>query len=137
MSLNQSMLGHTWPATTYTVGGEKVAEFLEAIGAGRPTDPATAAVPPTFAVAVVAGAQESVFFDADLGLDFSRVVHRDQRFDHHRPMRVGDRLRCEPTVTGIQQLAGNDVLTVTTEVRDAAGHPVCTAVTGLVARAAS
>jgi hypothetical protein len=137
VSLNQSLLGRTWPATSYVVGGEKVAEFLDAVGAGRPADPAAAAVPPTFAVVVIARAQEAVFFDPDLGLDFSRVVHRDQRFDHHRLMQVGDELRCTATVTGIQQLAGNDVLTVTTVVHDSAGDPVCTAVTGLVARAAA
>ena len=31
-------------------------------------------------------------FDPELGLDYTRVVHGDQRFVYQRPVRAGDRL---------------------------------------------
>ena len=75
--------------------------------------------PPTFAIAVIAAAQDAVLFDPALGLDFSRVVHGDQRFVHHRPIYAGDELSRTVVVDAVRVLAGNDVLTLRTEVVDA------------------
>jgi hypothetical protein len=150
--LNPAVVGRPWAPVDYEVGVEKVREFRTAIGAptvgadpagadpgGADADPdgsgAGVPVPPTFAIVVVAGAQQQAWSDPELGLDFSRVVHRDQRFVHHRPIAVGDRLSCTAVVDGIQQLAGNDVVTLTVRVVDETGSDVCTATSSLVARA--
>ena len=49
--------------------------------------------PPTFAV-IVGPAQRGPYWSSDpeAGIDFSRVVHGEQRFMHHRPIVAGDRL---------------------------------------------
>ncbi|GGM03667.1 MaoC family dehydratase N-terminal domain-containing protein [Nakamurella endophytica] len=147
MPLEASFVGRPFPlGEPYEVGVEKVREFCAAIGETNPlcVDRAAARAagypdliaPPTFAIAVVAGAQDRLLFHPELGLDFSRVVHRDQRFTHHRPIHAGDVLSAVACVDSLRVLAGNDVVSVRTEITDAAGDPVCTTVGTLVARAA-
>jgi acyl dehydratase len=146
--MDQAFVGRTFPsAEPYLVGVEKVREFAAAIGERSPLchDRAAAraagypdvVAPPTFAMAAVARAQEAVLFDPELGLDFSRVVHGDQAFTHHRPICAGDELHATVHIDAIRQMAGNDIITLRTELADAAGAPVSTAVSTLVSRGAA
>ena len=139
MPLDPAFVGREFPlARPYMVGVEKLREFVAATGAdaGYLGSGPDLVAPPTFAIVVISDAQDALLLDPALGLDFSRVVHREQRFVHHRPIRAGDVLRSTVHVDGVRALAGNDVLTVRTEVTDAEGAAVCTAVGTLVARAA-
>ncbi|GAA2004876.1 MaoC family dehydratase N-terminal domain-containing protein [Nakamurella flavida] len=146
MPLNTAYLGRAFPpGETYQVGREAIRRFADAIGdphplfrdphAAREAGHADVVAPPTFAIAVLARAQDAVLSDPELGLDFSRVVHRDQRFVHHRPIVAGDELSCTVHVEAMAVLAGNDVLTLRVEISDPQGG-VCTATTTLVARGA-
>jgi hypothetical protein len=91
--------------------------------------------PPTFAFAVINSAQEQVLFDPALGLDFSRVVHADQRFSYARPIVAGDELSCTIVIESIRNVAGNDMITLRSDVLDATGAPVVTGHGMLVSRA--
>ena len=145
--MDASYVGRSFPhPEPYLVGVEKIREFAGAVGddnplhhdrvAAREAGHPDLVAPPTFAMAVIAGAQEAVLFDPALGLDFSRVVHRDQRFEHHRAIHAGDTLHVTVTVASVRVLAGNDVLGLRTEIVDDAGAPVCTCSSTLVSRAA-
>ncbi|GAA0442295.1 MaoC family dehydratase N-terminal domain-containing protein [Streptomyces olivaceiscleroticus] len=147
MALDQSFVGRTYPPTApYEVGREKIREFAEAIGDANPVYTDTEAAkalghpdviaPPTFVFAITFQAAGQVVEDPQLGLDYSRVVHGDQKFSYTRPVRAGDRLTVTSTIETIKSLAGNDILDVRGEVYDEAGEHVVTAVTKLVARAA-
>ncbi|CAM5500756.1 hypothetical protein B7P34_35105 [Streptosporangium nondiastaticum] len=147
MALDQSFVGRTYPATEpYEVGREKIREFAEAIGDTNPayTDPEAAKAlghpdviaPPTFVFSVTYRAAGAVVNDPQLGLDYSRVVHGDQKFAYARPVRAGDRLTVVSTIESIKSLAGNDVLSIRGDVQDEHGEHVVTAHTTLVARAA-
>lgn len=147
MALDQSFVGRTYPPTSpYEVGREKIREFAEAVGDANPayTDPEAAKAlghpdviaPPTFAFSITFRAAGEVVRDPQLGLDYSRVVHGDQKFSYTRPVRAGDRLQVTSTIESIKSLAGNDVVTVRGEVHDESGEHVVTAWTKLVARAA-
>ncbi|MEH6374166.1 MaoC family dehydratase N-terminal domain-containing protein [Streptomyces sp. KLMMK] len=147
MALDQSFVGRTYPATEpYEVGREKIREFAEAIGDTNPvyTDPEAAKAlghpdviaPPTFVFSITYRAAGAVVNDPQLGLDYSRVVHGDQKFAYARPVRAGDRLSVVSTIESIKSLAGNDVLSVRGDVQDEHGEHVVTAHTTLVARAA-
>ncbi len=72
--------------------------------------------------------------DPGLGLDFSRVVHGEQRFTYTRPVRAGDRLVCTLTIEEITSRAGNDFLTTRTEIVTEDGEPVVTTRDKLVVR---
>lgn len=146
MGMDPAFVGRAFPPRqAYLVGVEKIREFAAAIGddsgACRDRSAAIAAgyqdvvAPPTFAIVVSARAQEAVIFDPELGLDFSRVVHGDQRFVHHRPIIAGDQLTCVVHIDSIRVLAGNDVIGLRTEISGAACEPVCTAHSTLVSRA--
>ncbi|MEU1594831.1 MaoC family dehydratase N-terminal domain-containing protein [Streptomyces sp. NPDC005708] len=146
MALDQSFVGRSYPPTDpYEVGREKIREFAQAIGDANPayTDREAAKAlghpdviaPPTFVFAITFKAASQVTEDPKLGLDYSRVVHGDQRFSYIRPVRAGDRLSVTSTIESIKSLAGNDVLDIRGDVHDEAGEHVVTAWTKLVARA--
>ncbi|MEU1894586.1 MaoC family dehydratase N-terminal domain-containing protein [Streptomyces pristinaespiralis] len=147
MALDQSFVGRTYPPTApYEVGREKIREFAAAVGDENPayTDREAARAlghsdviaPPTFAFTITFKAAEQVTQDPQLGLDYSRVVHREQQFAYVRPLRAGDRLSVTSTIEAIKSLAGNDILDVRGDVHDESGELVVTAWTKLVARAA-
>ena len=147
MALDRDLVGRSYPpSAVYEVGRAKIAEFATAIGDDSPlyrdAEAARAAghpdviAPPTFAIAVSLEAAMVVLDDPDVGIDYSRVVHGDQKFAYRRPVRAGDRLTVTSTIEAIKSLAGNDIVDIRGEVHDEAGEHVVTAWTKLVARAA-
>jgi acyl dehydratase len=145
MPLDQSFVGRSWPATPpYLVGREKIREFAAAIGAtdAEHHDPEAAraagypdvVAPPTFPVVITMAASRQIVADPALGLDYSRVVHGDQKFAYTRPVVAGDSLVCVNTVDEITSRGGHDFLTTRTEVTTEAGEPVVTVWSKLVQR---
>lgn len=145
MALNPEFVGRTYPASApYLVGREKVREFATAIGDTNPTshdvDAARAlgypdvVAPPTFAFVLTHRAMGQAMFDPDLGLDYSRVVHGEQRFTYDRPIVAGEELTVQAVIEGIRAVAGNDMLTLRADVLDAAGERVVSAHSVIVAR---
>ena len=145
MALDQSFVGRKYPPTApYVVGREKIREFADAIGDQNPVyrDPEAARAlghpdviaPPTFPILLSMRAGAQVVFDPELGLDYSRVVHGEQRFVYARPVRAGDRLTVTVSVENVRSAAGNDILTTRGDVATVDGEPVLTAYSTLVAR---
>jgi acyl dehydratase len=143
--LDPSFAGHSYPpATPYRVGREKIREFCEAIGAADQAhlDPEAArklgysdvVAPPTFAIVVTNSAVRQLVDDPDLGLDFARVVHGDQRFAYHRPILAGDVLTGVTVIESISSRGGHDFLLVRTDVTAEDGEPVVTGWSRLVVR---
>ena len=147
MALDRALVGRSYPpSAVYEVGRAKLAEFAAAIGDDDPVyrdpDAARAAghpdviAPPTFAITVSLAAAFVVLDDPDVGLDYSRVVHGEQRFAHHRPIRAGDRLVATTTIDAARTVGGNDLLTTRVDLATEDGEAVCTATSMLVARGA-
>ena len=145
MALNQDFLGKVYPAgPAYEVGREKIREFAIAIGDMNPAyhdvDHARSLghrdviAPPTFSFVVSMRASAVAMFDPGLGLDYSRVVHGEQRFAYARPITVGDDLVCVTTIENIREAAGNDILTTRGDVSTIEGEHVVTTWTTTVAR---
>jgi acyl dehydratase len=145
MALDQRFVGRTYgPGPAYEVGREKIREFADAIGDTNEAyrDPEVAKAfgypdviaPPTFPVIVSMRASVDLVADPELGLDYSRVVHGEQRFAYTRPVRAGDRLVGVLTVDSIRSAAGNDILATRTELSTPEGEHVVTAYATIVAR---
>jgi acyl dehydratase len=145
MPLDRSFVGRTFPPTPpYQVGREKIREFATAIGAGDPAyhDPVAAraagypdvVAPPTFPVVITMASSRRIVDDPALGMDYSRVVHGDQRFAYTRPVVAGDELVCTDTVEEIVERGGHEFLTSRTDVTTAGGEPVVTVWSKLVVR---
>ena len=145
MALNVELVGKQYPPQTYEVGREKIREFASAVGDDNPAyhdvdaakslGHADLVAPPTFAVVVTREPQIAVIDDPELGLDFSRVVHGDQKFQFTRPIVAGEVLRTTATVQSARTMAGNDILTIRSDVADESGAPVVAVFATLVARA--
>ncbi|GIG89709.1 MaoC family dehydratase N-terminal domain-containing protein [Plantactinospora endophytica] len=145
MSLDPSFVGRSYPPTEpYQVGREKIREFATAIGAVDPVyhDPEAAralghgdvVAPPTYPFTITMAANRQIVDDPDLGVDYSRVVHGDQRFRYTRPVVAGDELVCVNTIEEIVNRGGHGFMTTRTEVNTSAGEPVVTVWTKLVVR---
>ncbi|GAB3479539.1 FAS1-like dehydratase domain-containing protein [Amycolatopsis cihanbeyliensis] len=145
MPLDPSFIGRVYPpTTTYEVGREKIIEFADAIGDESPLcrdpDAARAAgypdviASPTFLTIINLAAINSIVADPDLGLDYDRMVHGDQRFEHSRPVHAGDRLALTTTIEEIMARAGNDFINLRADIADEHGEPVCTTRAQLVVR---
>lgn len=145
MALNVDLVGKQYPPQTYEVGREKIREFADAVGdtnaafhdvdAARALGNSDLVAPPTFAVVVTRGPQIVVIDDPELGLDFTRVVHGDQKFHFTRPIVAGDVLATTSSVSSARTVAGNDILTIRSDVADESGAPVVSVFATLVARA--
>jgi acyl dehydratase len=148
MALDAGLVGRSYPpSAVYEVGRAKIAEFAAAIGADSAvhTDAEVARAaghpdviaPPTFAIVVTLDAAMVVLDDPEVGIDYSRVVHGEQRFTYHRPIRAGDRLVATTTIDAARSVAGNDLLTARVDLTTEDGEAVCTSVSMLVARGES
>jgi acyl dehydratase len=143
--LNRDYIGRVYPGgRVYEVGREKIREFAEAIGDTNPAyvDPEAAKAlghpdviaPPTFAVVLTLQAGGQAVFDPGLGLDYAFVVHGEQTFVHHRPIRPGDALTTDVTISDIRVAGRNEIMTLTLDLKSDTGEQVCTAINTIVSR---
>lgn len=144
--MNPEVQGRVYPPTQpYLVGREKVREFARAVLSDAPLhhDPEAAraaghadvVAPPTFPIVIQDLTLQQLLADREAAVDFSRVVHGDQRFSYSRPIVAGDLLTGTMTVTSVKQLGGNSMITSSTEIVDERGEHVVTAISTLVVRA--
>jgi acyl dehydratase len=145
VSVNPELQGRSYPPTApYLVGREKVREFARAVlatsalnlepEAARAAGYADVVAPPTFATVIQDATLQQLLADEDAGVDFSRVVHGDQRFTFTRPIVAGDELTATMTVTSVKTLGGHAMVTAESRIADATGAHVVTATSTLVVR---
>jgi acyl dehydratase len=146
MPLNRDFIGRSYVADgTFEVGREHIRRFAEAIGDPNPIyrDPEAAraaghpdvVAPPTFLTTVgMALGGRGPIGDGDLGLDYRRVVHGEQRFVHHRPARPGDELIATTVIDDIRDAGANELMTMRQEIRTTSGELICEATNVVVSR---
>lgn len=143
--MNPEIQGRVYPPTApYLVGREKVREFARAVLSSSPLhlDPEAARAagfadviaPPTFAVTVQEATLAQLLADPEADVDFTRVVHGDQRFSYTRPIVAGDELTATLTIAAVKQLGGHSMVTAASEIVDSNGAHVVTAISTLVVR---
>ena len=145
MSVNPELLGTAFERTEpYLVGREKVREFAAAVFASAPihhdVDAAIAAgysdvvAPPTFPIVIQEKTLQQLLSHPGAEIDFSRVVHGDQKFEYQRPLVAGDEVVATLRVTKIQSLGGHTMVTSESTITTTAGEPVVVATSTLVIR---
>lgn len=143
--MNPELQGREFPPTEpYLVGREKVREFASAVFSTSPLnfDPSAAVAagypdvvaPPTFAVVVQERTLAQLLAAPDADIDYSRVVHGDQRFSYSRPIVAGDELTARLTVSSVKSLGGHSMVTADSVITDATGAHVVTVISTLVVR---
>ncbi|MGI8717879.1 MAG: FAS1-like dehydratase domain-containing protein [Lapillicoccus sp.] len=147
MPVNAQLAGRSYPPTApYAVGAAKIREFAEAVGAVDPVhvDRSVATsrgyrdviAPPTFAVLIAQQCDAQLVRDPDAGIDYSRVVHGEQTFVHHRPITAGDEVVAVLHVDSVRAAGGHTMVTTRTELSTSAepGQPLCTTTSTIVIR---
>lgn len=145
MGVNPEIAGRTYPPSpVYEVGREKIREFAEAIGSADAVhrDPQAARAlghpdviaPPTFAVIVAQRCEAQVVKDPESGIEYSRVVHGEERFVQHRPIVAGDRLVPTLHVDSVRSARGHSMVTTRVEIASDASEAVSTVTSTIVVR---
>lgn len=145
MAVNPESVGKSFPSSsTYLVGREKIREFARAVGeqssfcfdvqAAQAAGYPDVVAPTTFPIVITLELMGTVATDPSVGLDWSRVVHAEQRFAFSRPVVAGDELSAVTTIEEIRTLAGNDIVSLRGDLSDQTGNPVCQVWTTLLAR---
>lgn len=145
MAVNPDFVGRTYPPSEpEPVDAGAIAAFAAAVGASDPvhTDPGAARAagygdviaPPTMAVRFAQAAERAYVEDPQAGIDFSRVVHGEQRFVHHRPITAGDEVAGTVTVDAVRSAGGHSMVTTRTELATVGGEALATCTSTIVVR---
>jgi acyl dehydratase len=145
MAVNTDFAGRSYPPSgPYAVDAASLASFAAAVGSADPvhTSPQAAraagyrdvVAPPTFAVTLAQQCERQLVADPEAGIDFSRVVHGEEKFVHHQPITAGDELLGTLTVDSVREAGGHAMVTTRTEFATRAGDPRCTVTSTIVIR---
>ncbi len=108
--LNPDLVGRTFTsADSVTVTKEAIQKFAEVVGETN-----FDIAPPTFAISITLDKSQSLLQDS--GLDWTRVVHGDQRFEIKRPIVAGDIFQCSSTIESARTMAGNEIVSVRSDL---------------------
>ncbi|HEX8100172.1 MAG TPA: MaoC family dehydratase N-terminal domain-containing protein [Actinomycetota bacterium] len=144
MPLNQALKGKEYQEVSFAVERDRVVQFADAIGDPNPVfrepEAAKAAgfgeqvAPPTFVTVMQILTSGQVVLDQELGLNYALVVHAEQEYEWHRPVRVGDVLSAVPRIADIYAKGPNEFLVIEADIKDASGESVVLARTTLLSR---
>ena len=110
--LNPDSVGRTFEgADSVTVTQSEIDAFCAVISE---TD--TTLAPPTFSIRITLDQSQAILSNPEIGLDWSRVVHGDQRFDIKRPIVADDTFKCSSTIESYKVAAGNEIVTVRSDL---------------------
>ena len=145
MPVNPDYAGRAYPpAGPFEVTREQLTAFADAVGAtaaahrdpeaARSLGHADVVAPPTFAVTLAQRCEAQLIEDEAAGIDFSRVVHGQEGFVHHRPIVAGDSLTGVLHVDTMREAGGHGMVSTRVELSDADGRPVTTVTSTIVVR---
>ncbi|MGC1207077.1 MAG: MaoC family dehydratase N-terminal domain-containing protein [Ornithinimicrobium sp.] len=145
MAVNPDFAGRVYPPTDpYAVTAEAITAFAEAVGAEHPMHHdadaarvlgyADVVASPTFAVVISQQCERQFVADPEAGIDFTRVVHGEQKFAHHRPIVAGDAILGTLHVDSLRQAGGHSMIGTRTELTLADGAAVSTVTSMIVVR---
>ena len=111
--LNPDSVGRTFEgAKSITVTQSEIDAFAAVIGE---TD--TSVAPPTFSIRISLEQSQSILSDPSVGLDWTRVVHGDQKIEIFSPIKGGDTLSCSSTIESYRIASGNEIVTVRSDLK--------------------
>jgi acyl dehydratase len=116
IQINTSIVGKEFPPYVVTVERGKIKEFARAIGdssplylddrVGQASEWGDIVAPPTFLTTFRDDTHDTGAFLRELGTDISRILHGEQEFEIHRPIRPGETFLCRSRVVDIYEKSG-------------------------------
>jgi acyl dehydratase len=122
----------------FAVGREKIREFAQAVKDDHPSFYSTTSAEESGNDSIVASltflavagrrVQEDVFTKFDIPINLARVLHRDQKFVYHRPIRAGDKLYFDTYLDSVIESHSTVIAEIRSEITDEDGHPIMTSI---------
>jgi len=116
IQINKSVVGKEMPPFVVTVERGKIKEFARAIGdlnplylddrVGQASEFGDIIAPPTFLTTFRDESADTSALLRELGTDISRVLHGEQEFEIHRPLRPGETFLCRSRVLDVYEKTG-------------------------------
>jgi hypothetical protein len=98
-------------ADSISISQSEIDAFAAVIGE---TD--TSVAPPTFTIRISLDQFQSILTKPEIGLDWSRLVHGDQKFEIFAPIKAEDTLRRSATIESYRVAAGNEIVNVRSDL---------------------
>ena len=112
--INPDSVGRTFDsADLVTVTQSEIDAFATIIGE---TD--TRVAPPTFSIRISLSQLESVLTKPEIGVDWARLVHGDQKFEIYRPVIAGDIFKCSATIETLRVVGVNEIISVRSDLHN-------------------
>jgi hypothetical protein len=128
--ISPDSVGRTFAgANATTITQSEISEFAAVFG-----EPNSSVATPTFSIRVSLDQLQVILTDPQVGINWDRVVHGDQKFQIHRPIVAGDVLTCDATIESYRVAAGNEFINVKSDLRNG-DELVCTNWSTIVVRA--
>jgi len=115
-------VGRSYETAPYEVTEQSIRDYMAAVGDVREDGELIA--PPTYAMVYGFDAYWQLWSDQEVALDVAHLVHGEQRFSFHRPVRAGDRIRTTGRLTAINTRGDMDLVTFELKAIDEQGLPV-------------
>lgn len=110
--LNPDSVGRTFEgAELVTVSQSEINAFCAVLSESN-----TTIAPPTFSIRITLQQSQEILSSPEIGLDWSRVVHGEQRFEINRPIFAGDSFKCSSTIESYKVSSGNEIVNVRSDL---------------------
>ena len=116
-------------AKSTTISQSEITQFAQVFGESD-----FSVATPTFSIRVSLDQLQVILTDPEVGINWERVVHGDQKFEIIRPIVAGDVLTCDATIESYRVAAGNEFIGVKSDLRNG-DELVCTNWITIVVRA--
>jgi acyl dehydratase len=113
--INKALVGKEFPPFVVTIERGRIKDFARAIGdlnpaylddrVGAASEWGDVIAPPTFMTTFRAEGETGALL-RELGTDISRVLHGEQEFELHRPVRPGETFVCRSRIVDIYEKTG-------------------------------
>ena len=110
--INPDSIGRTFAAgEVVTINQSQIDDFAAVIG-----ELDTSVAPPTFAIRISLDQSQNFLTSSEVGVDWSRIVHGDQKFEIKKPLKAGDQVSCSSVIEAYKQMAGNEFITARSDL---------------------
>ncbi len=125
MAIDRKHIGYEFPAFSVTVEPARLEMFALAVGEKNPR---SGAATPTFMKVLEGEHDSSRAIITALGVNLKHVLHAEQQFSYHAPIRGGDRITVRRSVKDIYDKRGGalEFIVIESELNDDAGALVGT-----------
>jgi acyl dehydratase len=110
--ISPDSIGRTFPGTeSITISQSEIDAFCAVIGETN-----TTIAPPTFSIRISLDQSEAILTSPEVGIQWDRLVHGDQKFEIKRPLKAGDVITCSSTIESAREVAGNQIISVRSDL---------------------